>query len=204
MGLRSETSGFMLRIGKDQEAYDFAKWWATCDPHGKYDCGDITIPYLSIKDADASESETRVGVSDMDHTIAMILIKFRLLYKLQSLLGLKAIYTGLILETQTLTLQNWLTFVMANFVGNATPSVKKLKAQGGIEKVHDRVKKDLIQLIGKLNKQISSSSKGLSIHKRYCVEVIPDLMHMDQLSMLIWGLTTTIAHLRKQLEPSTC
>lgn len=47
----------MLRPGRNQDAYDFVKWWAACDP-GRYDWGDMELPYVVTKDVDVLEDPT--------------------------------------------------------------------------------------------------------------------------------------------------
>lgn len=56
MGVRDLVPPLMMRLGQEQECYDFLKWWATCDPDGTYDWGDTTLPYLNIRNADPFES----------------------------------------------------------------------------------------------------------------------------------------------------
>ncbi|RYP59052.1 hypothetical protein DL769_008701 [Monosporascus sp. CRB-8-3] len=87
MGLRSQIPALMLRLNKDQECYDFVKWWHTCDPHGTYDWGNLDLPHLDVKDADAFEP-CDVFLSDfpdLGQTAAVMLLKVRLLIDLQSL-----------------------------------------------------------------------------------------------------------------------
>ncbi|KAL2071711.1 hypothetical protein VTL71DRAFT_12946 [Oculimacula yallundae] len=87
MGVRSAAPALFLRLGKDQECYDFIKWWATCDPDGTYDWGDMTLPYLSTKDADPLESEDIFSdaYGDLSITSSVVLIKLRLLMEVKSL-----------------------------------------------------------------------------------------------------------------------
>ncbi|KAJ8119548.1 hypothetical protein ONZ43_g3522 [Nemania bipapillata] len=59
MGLRNFVPTVMLRLDLDQECYDFMKWWATCDPDGHYDWGDMSLPFLNIHDADVLEVDVR-------------------------------------------------------------------------------------------------------------------------------------------------
>jgi hypothetical protein len=87
MGLRNLVPALMLRLGRDQDAYDFVKWWATCDPHGDYDWGDTELPHLDTRDADAFEEPewwTRRFL-DLSHASAVMLIKLRLLFRLRDL-----------------------------------------------------------------------------------------------------------------------
>lgn len=87
MGLRDIVPAIFIRLGKDQECYDFVKWWATSDPHGDYDWGDMDLPFLDVRDADVLESvsEFTGEFSDISHAVAVLLIKMRLLRNVKSL-----------------------------------------------------------------------------------------------------------------------
>jgi hypothetical protein len=76
-----------LRLGRDQECYDFLKWWATAADASDYDWGDPTLPYLDVKDADVFEP-VDIFVrkwADLSHTVAIILLKIRLLLDVKAL-----------------------------------------------------------------------------------------------------------------------
>ncbi|KAK3308390.1 uncharacterized protein B0T15DRAFT_550439 [Chaetomium strumarium] len=77
-----------IRPGRDQEAYDFLKYWGLRDN----DLGDKDQPFLRIKNADAYE-----GVEIWDHEILplaqainVLLIKIRLLIGIRSVQRMKA------------------------------------------------------------------------------------------------------------------
>ena len=79
MGLRSKVPHVMLSLGKNQECYDFIKWWGTCDPDGRYDWGDTSLPYLNLSGEDMYEDYTPDSYDDLSHIVALALLKFRLL-----------------------------------------------------------------------------------------------------------------------------
>ncbi|KAI3397101.1 hypothetical protein diail_11244 [Diaporthe ilicicola] len=87
MGLRNVVPALMLRLGSDQDAYDFVKWWATCDPHGDYDWGDMELPHLDTRDADALEEPKWWSgrFLDLSHASTVMLIKLRILLRLRDL-----------------------------------------------------------------------------------------------------------------------
>lgn len=90
MGVRDIIPGLMLRLGKDQECYDFAKWWSIIDEKSDYDWGDANLPYLDIRNADAFE---HVGYLcrryiDVSQVVAVVLLKIRLLLDLNTLQSL--------------------------------------------------------------------------------------------------------------------
>jgi hypothetical protein len=87
MGVRYQAPALFLRLGKDQECYDFIKWWATSDPDGTYDWGNMDLPYCNIKNADVFENVDPFvkRFASLSHAIALLLIKIRLLLDLKAL-----------------------------------------------------------------------------------------------------------------------
>ncbi|KAI1305123.1 hypothetical protein F5Y03DRAFT_356566 [Xylaria venustula] len=81
MGVRNIMPALMLRLDLDQECYDFMKWWATCDPDGTYDWGDMTLPYLSIRGADVFEEPGFLlgKYANLDYVVALLILKLKLL-----------------------------------------------------------------------------------------------------------------------------
>ncbi|KKP06420.1 hypothetical protein THAR02_01471 [Trichoderma harzianum] len=90
MGIRDMVPAVMLRLDLDQECYDFVRWWATCDPDGRYDWGDMDLPYLDLHGADVFEkpefllilSRTRLPIELRDK-IELAVIRSPLSTKLQ-------------------------------------------------------------------------------------------------------------------------
>ncbi|KAF2967779.1 hypothetical protein GQX73_g5825 [Xylaria multiplex] len=87
MGLRDIVPFTMLRLDLDQEAYDFIKWWVTCDPDGTYNWGDMTLPYLNIHGADVLEDPSFLlgEYSSLNFTIALLILKLKLLVDIRNL-----------------------------------------------------------------------------------------------------------------------
>ncbi|KAJ0415510.1 hypothetical protein BJY00DRAFT_293512 [Aspergillus carlsbadensis] len=87
MGLRSYVPALMLRLNKDQECYDFVKWWFVgCG--SDYDWGNMDLPYLDIKDADVFEEVeyfTKDRWSQLGHLVALTLLKIKLILDLEAL-----------------------------------------------------------------------------------------------------------------------
>lgn len=83
--LRDIIPSLFLRLGHDQDAYDFVKWWATCRPADDY-VNDVTLPYLDINNADPFDKPTNWTGHDLDlgHAAAVMLIKIRLLADLRA------------------------------------------------------------------------------------------------------------------------
>ncbi|KAF3204115.1 hypothetical protein TWF106_001631 [Orbilia oligospora] len=87
MGVRDVVPGLYIRLGRDQEAYDFLKWWGTMAKEDTYDWGDTESSYLDVKDADALEEPVEGWKGkwiDLSHAVAVVLIKVRILIDLQA------------------------------------------------------------------------------------------------------------------------
>lgn len=87
MGVRDIIPTLYLRLGRDQECYDFLKWWYTCDPDGTYDWGNTDLAYLNIKNANAFEpfANFNMGCSDLSRCAMLCLLKWRLFTDLKAL-----------------------------------------------------------------------------------------------------------------------
>ena len=55
MGLRHYVPVLLLRLDRDQECYDFAKWYETVGRRGDYDWGNMDLGFLDLKGEDAFE-----------------------------------------------------------------------------------------------------------------------------------------------------
>ena len=87
----------LMRLGRDQEAYDALKWYATVNPRDDYqwtpdnrgnkDRNDPSLPFLDIKNADAFEPVDYMNFVQLSlHQIANItLLKFKLLLDIERL-----------------------------------------------------------------------------------------------------------------------
>ncbi|RDW57053.1 zinc finger MYND domain-containing protein [Aspergillus mulundensis] len=95
MGIRSFVPAIMLRLNMDQESYDFMKWWLI--ERDDYDWGDMSQPYLDIKNADVFEEMSFLqdpkSFPGLDHLVGLTLLKVKLLLDLKELEKLTA-YAG--------------------------------------------------------------------------------------------------------------
>ncbi|KAI9933021.1 hypothetical protein ASPWEDRAFT_22769 [Aspergillus wentii DTO 134E9] len=87
LGVRDMVPGVMLRLGMDQECYDFIKWYNTTGNEGDYDWGNMDLPFLDVKNADVFEpvdylNERFGGTSQI---VGVMLVKIRLLLDLTAL-----------------------------------------------------------------------------------------------------------------------
>lgn len=85
MGVRDMMPGLYIRLGRDGEAYDLCKWYATEGARGDYDWADMSLPFLDVKDADPLEdTDLWAGGSwpALSHASSVALILLRILLDL--------------------------------------------------------------------------------------------------------------------------
>ncbi|KAJ5780738.1 Zinc finger MYND-type [Penicillium paradoxum] len=82
MGSRHVIPSLMIRLQKEQECYDFLKWWATTGQDDNYDWGDTTKPYLDIKNANPLEPVDIFcdNLIDLPFLTSLTLLKIKVLY----------------------------------------------------------------------------------------------------------------------------
>ncbi|KAE9973220.1 hypothetical protein BLS_005919 [Venturia inaequalis] len=90
MGVRDVIPGLLLRLGRDQECYDFIKWWNTEGNGNSFDWVDMDLPYLDVKDADVFESPEYLcrEFGALAHTVAATLVKVKVMLDLEDLAAL--------------------------------------------------------------------------------------------------------------------
>ncbi|KAJ6438172.1 MYND finger [Purpureocillium lavendulum] len=99
MGVRQVIPSLYVRLGRDQEAYDFVKWHVLAAQDADYDWGDASQPFLDTRGADVFEdvwpSWRSVGGGGgarrfrpwlpLSHAVAVTLIKVRVLLDLRAI-----------------------------------------------------------------------------------------------------------------------
>lgn len=88
LGLRELIPALYIRLGRDQDAYDFMKWYATTGQKMDYNWGDVEEPFLDTKDADVLEAPVKSWTGrflDLSHVVAVVLIKVRIMLDLQAI-----------------------------------------------------------------------------------------------------------------------
>ncbi len=150
MGVRDMVPALKLRLGRDQECYDFCKWWATTGDDSHYDWGNMSNPYLDVKNADVFEPPQKYFVkefSSLSHTGTIALLKIRLLMDVRALQNSSVIGEKVpqeILDSVRGELVSGSVVVENKGIMNAkdqTPLIEKLEAQV----------KDLYAAVKKLN-----------------------------------------------------
>ncbi|KAI6082360.1 hypothetical protein F4821DRAFT_215783 [Hypoxylon rubiginosum] len=87
LGFRSRVPGLYIRLGKDAEAWDFIKWYATTGSARDYAWDDTRAPFLNLRDQDIFEPFDGYAdkLVDLDFLVCMTNIKIRLMLDLQML-----------------------------------------------------------------------------------------------------------------------
>ncbi|KAI0405846.1 hypothetical protein F4802DRAFT_560935 [Xylaria palmicola] len=81
LGVRDIVPGLLLRLGREQECYDFLKWWAVTDDGW----GDASRPYLDIRGADTFEAVGAFpGNLSLSQLAILALLKVRLYLDIES------------------------------------------------------------------------------------------------------------------------
>ncbi|KAK6856142.1 hypothetical protein PG995_008293 [Apiospora arundinis] len=87
-GIRSQVPMLYLRLGRDQEAFDFLKWYAVRGTAADYNWADMSQPFLDLKDEDAVLEDISVPfkrVVDLSFLASLTLLKTRLMLDLVAL-----------------------------------------------------------------------------------------------------------------------
>lgn len=124
MGIRDLVPALYLRLGQDQECYDFCMWWVTTGNEGDYDWGDMNLPFLNIKGSnilDRVDPEVfRPYGGDLAEMVAFTLVKVRLL------LTVRALYNSSLLAGRLPKLPQEIMDIIRMQVINDTPAANRV------------------------------------------------------------------------------
>eukprot|EP01083_Nonionella_stella_P027475 75653_1 len=89
MGVRDEVCFILLKLNRDQDAYNFIKWWQTIDPDGVYDWGDPPPSnegdWLYLKNQNILEDLLQITELNqwinLNFLSVLFMIKMRIVYK---------------------------------------------------------------------------------------------------------------------------
>ncbi|KAK5946507.1 hypothetical protein PMZ80_000650 [Knufia obscura] len=87
MGVRDLIPAMMLQLDRDQECYDFVKWYETEGQRSDYDWGDMDLPFLNVKNANVLEGVEFIDrkYGGVHHVSAVMLLKLKLLVDIQNI-----------------------------------------------------------------------------------------------------------------------
>ena len=100
LGVRNKVPFILITLNRDEDAYNFIKWWLTIDPHGKYNWGNVPKNtkegdwlYLTneniFEDCGDYMTSTSSYRGQLAFVASLALIKFRLVSKLKRSLMMK-------------------------------------------------------------------------------------------------------------------
>ncbi|KAK6223968.1 hypothetical protein LQW54_000114 [Pestalotiopsis sp. IQ-011] len=79
LGVRDVVPFLLLRLGREQECYDFLKWYATTGSRSDYDWGDNTLPFLDTRGANVLEGlDVFSKDTSLSQLVALTLLNLRL------------------------------------------------------------------------------------------------------------------------------
>ena len=138
-----------LRLGRDQQCYDFCKWWATTGQEGDYDWGDLDNPYLDVKAADVFEPplENFMVSYDLSHVAAITLLKIRLLIDLRTLQN-----SSIIAHKMPQEILDSLRGQLVSSIVAEKKSIMNTRDQAPLIQNLERQVQDLYMAVKKLNK----------------------------------------------------
>jgi hypothetical protein len=87
MGVRHYVPALLLRLDRDQECYDFVKWYETVGRRSDYDWGDMDLGFLDLKGEDAFEEVQYLcgEYGEVSFLLSALLLKIKLLLDLQNM-----------------------------------------------------------------------------------------------------------------------
>ncbi|KAG8527143.1 uncharacterized protein KY384_008572 [Bacidia gigantensis] len=115
LGMRGWAPGLMLRLAKDQECYDFMKWWVTTGTRYDYDWGIPSLPFLDVKNANMLEpiDEFDELFPSLTWLVSLTLLKIKMLFAVKAAAyGIKILHENtklpleLIYQVQSLVLHD--------------------------------------------------------------------------------------------------
>ena len=145
-GVRSYVPALYLRLGRDQEAYDFINWYATV-PDEKYEWYNTDLPYPDLHNQDAFEPVfENTYYYNVAFTVALTLIKTCLMKDLESLQDFLQKNPGASEEARRAHLEEEATsdILLKRTQNVAHNDYKELIAQlkNQIKQLYEKVKKD--------------------------------------------------------------
>lgn len=87
LGQRDFLPALLLRLDRDQKAYDIIKWWSIVAEEDDVDVGDPDVPYMNLQDEDVLEEPTFLlgEYPSISCLAALLLLKLKLLVDIRSI-----------------------------------------------------------------------------------------------------------------------
>lgn len=164
----------MLRLSKDQEAYDYMKWYATAGNDGHYDWGNISLPFLNLHGEDAFESLSVGDWTDQygqfSHKVAITLLKLRLLLDLYSL---RSSMESITAQLPQELVDNIRGHLVSDIVGSNTKIVEDVRNGVSIQAPIDNIESQLATMFDTVEDANSHFWSALVIRDRFDLDATP-------------------------------
>lgn len=184
MGVRETVPPLFIRLNKDQECYDFVKWWATTAKEGDYDWS-THDRYLDIKNADIFEPCNFINEKSLCGSLS--------LHACMMILKIKVVVDLIKLRAT----QNQIEEMSAKFCSETGPppeelflGIKKEKCRSSATLARPELflEPNLTPKINALRKQIDSLSESIDRQNKHYIPALlgPD-MELGPITMFQMG-----------------
>jgi hypothetical protein len=123
IAVRSVVPALLLRLNRAQECYDFVKWWALALSDETYSFRDMGMPFLDLAGCDMAESTAFAEVLSLSHSLALVVVKLRVYWKLWE--GIQAERIGMFKAVPVPAIQNIQDFLGYGATPLSTPIRKR-------------------------------------------------------------------------------
>lgn len=148
MGVRDWVPPLFLRLGRDQQMYDFVKWWAATAANRDYEWRNMSNPFLNIRDADVFEGVAHCNWMNLSHTACVLLLKIRLLGDLQVLKEGSSAITAFVTIPQEILDQ-----ICMELVAGVVKNNKKVMGSADRNPIIHRLSEQIVELYNLLKEK---------------------------------------------------
>ncbi|KAK1957534.1 MYND finger [Colletotrichum sublineola] len=188
MGIRSYPPHLMIRLGRDQEAYDFVKWWAVTAENSHYDWHDMELPHLNLKGEDAFEGVGKFAkrFGSLSHKMAVTLLKVRLYLDLRDLRNVDRAFKDVLPQTVTGVIKRHV--VRTDIVGARRDLIEKANAEAPTGRLVKALKKQIKTMVRNVKESNSHMWPGM-FNPRTLLPDLPDMYTMGSIeeTTLTWA-----------------
>ncbi|KAK2025596.1 MYND finger [Colletotrichum zoysiae] len=188
MGIRSYPPHLMIRLGRDQEAYDFVKWWAVTAEDSHHDWGDMELPHMNLKGEDAFEGVGKFAkrFGSLSHKMAVTLIKVRLYLDLRDLRNVDRAFRDVLPQEVTGRIKRHA--VRTDVVGARRDLIEKTNDAAPTGRLLKALKKQITTMVRNVKESNSHMWPGM-FNPRTLLPELPDAFTMGSLeeTSLTWS-----------------
>ncbi|EFQ35204.1 MYND finger [Colletotrichum graminicola] len=188
MGIRSYPPHLMIRLRRDQEAYDFVKWWAVTAENSHYDWGSMELPHMNLKGEDAFEGVSKFAkrFGSLSHKMAVTLLKVRLYLDLRDLRNVDRAFKDVLPQEVTDSIK-W-HVVRTDVVGARRDLIEKTNTAAATGRLLEALKEQITTMVRNVKESNSHMWPGM-FNPRTLLPELPDMFTMGSLeeTTLTWA-----------------